>query len=419
MNQNRHQLRQLDDEELGISSVNQEANALVQRLRNAIFLTRLVRRSLLPAILTGILLIAWLTFELLAPRNGKDTMHPAALLLAGANLDVLLADQPWRLVAALLLHAGAAHFAVNATGTWFLSQMADNVLGSARTIVIFVAGGALSFAASAALSSTPSVGASGGVYALLGALITTAISRRRLLPEAPWRWLAGFAGLWIVMSVVFAITSRTTDTAAHAGGFLSGAFLSLAMGRRIPLFEPEPLPTPRPVLVLASLCLIAMAVSFAMSVRGMTMRADLTDPGLVQTSLPGLSLPLPSRWSFGRLRDHKCVSEPVVPTEELAMEGPLCATDPYGSILVLGRAVDVVPGVVLDSSMTAEYGLRSFIGESEGEVTRRWLVLDRRWTLAFNCYTLLATKYEGMLSLILGGMRLDPDGATYGRPTPR
>jgi hypothetical protein len=56
----------------------------------------------------------------------------------------------------------------------------------------------------------------------------------------------------------------------------------------------------------------------------------------------------------------------------------------------------------------AENGLRSFLGGSEGDVTRRWLVLDRRWTLAFNCYAILADKYDGMLSRVLGGMKLLP-----------
>jgi membrane associated rhomboid family serine protease len=404
----RYRVRRLDDRELGLPDDPLDGPALIDRLRDAVLLARLMRRSVLPAILTGVMLVAWLTLELLGPHSVSGDLHPAALLLGGAKEGALLAVEPWRLFAAILLHAGAAHFLVNAVGTWFLSQMADNILGWARTVILFIAGGAVSFGASALASGAPSVGASGSVYALLGGLITAALVNRRRLPKAPWSWLAGFGALWVGLSIVFALTTRTTDNAAHLGGFLAGAFLTLAMGRRLPLFEPEPGPTPMPLLAVTLACILALTASFALSVRGITLLADLPDPALRDTALPGLSLPLPSRWAYGRLRDHRCTVEPDAPLATLAADGPLCAVDPYGSVLVLGRAADVVPGVILDPSMMAENGLRSFLGGSEGDVTRRWLVLDRRWTLAFNCYAILADKYDGMLSRVLGGMKLLP-----------
>ncbi len=411
----RYRLRRLDDRELGLPEGPLDDPALIDRLRDALILARLLRRSLLPAVLTGTMLVAWLALELLGPRSVSGELHPAALLLAGAKENALLADEPWRLFAAILLHAGAAHFLVNAAGTWFLSQMADNVLGWARTVILFIVGGAVSFLGSALASGAPSVGASGSVYALLGGLITAALLNRRRLPKAPWPWLAGFGLLWVVLSVVFALTTHTTDNAAHAGGFVAGAVLTLAMGRRLPLFELEPAPTPLPLLTVAAACIVALAASFALSVRGMTLAADLPGPDLREVTFPGLRLPLPSRWAYGRLQDHRCQVEPGTPIAKLTSDSPLCALDPYGSVLVLGRAADVVPGVILDPSMMAENGLRSFLGSSEGDVTRRWLVLDRQWTLAFNCYAILADKYDDMLSRILGGMRLS-SATAGGRP---
>lgn len=406
MGDERQKLHELDDEELGRAPREPDAAPLLEKLRDALLLARLVHRSALPAVLTGVMLIAWLALELLGPRSVSGGLHPAALLLAGAKDDALLAREPWRLLAAILLHAGPAHFLVNAAGTWFLSQLSDNVLGWARTVVLFILGGVASFGASALLSRGPSVGASGSVYALLGGLIATAVVRRRELPRAPWPWLLGFAGLWVLLSVVFAFTTATTDSAAHLGGFLAGAALTLLLGRRLPLFEPEPGPAPRAIRAIAALCIVALAASFTLSLRGMTLHADLPDPGLEESSFPGLRLPLPSRWTYGRLRDHRCVLAPEASLADLASDGPMCALDPYGSILVLGRAMDVVPGVVLDPSMMAQHGLRSFLGEAEGDISRRWLVLDRRWTLAFNCYAILADKYDGMLARIVGGMTL-------------
>ncbi len=406
----RHQLQPLDDEELGLPKDRPDAPALLARLRDAILVGRLLHRSLLPAVLTGTMLVAWLAIELLGPRTVSGRLHPATLLLAGASDQALVPLEPWRLLAAILLHAGAAHFLVNAAGTWFLSQLADNVFGWARTVVIFIAGGAASFLASALASDTPSVGASGSVHALLGALIVAAVWNRRRLPAAPWPWLAGFCVLWAGLSIVFALTTRTTDNAAHLGGFLCGALLALAPGRNLPLLDPSPGPTPRPLLAIALLAIVALASAFSLSIRGVTLNADLPSPGLREVSLPGLRLPLPTSWAFGRLQDRRCVAVPGADPVALALAGPLCARDAYGSVLVLGRATEVVPGVVLDPSMTARHGLRAFLGESEGDVTRRWLVLDRRWTLAFNCYAVLAGKYDGMLSRILGGMRLSPEG---------
>ena len=73
-----------------------------------------------------------------------------------------------------------------------------------------------------------SAGASGAVFAVIGALIYVVIVNRGRIENFTTRQLILMAGL----SLYFGVTSTGVDNAAHFGGFLCGFLLGLLLYRK-------------------------------------------------------------------------------------------------------------------------------------------------------------------------------------------
>jgi membrane associated rhomboid family serine protease len=127
----------------------------------------------------------------------------------------------WRLLTPVLLHAGTLHLFVNMLSLWFLGPFLERALGRARFATLFVVGAmggsALSFAFNA--PNIQGVGASGAVFALVGALIP--IYRRLNLEIGPVLAM-------IAINAVFGFVVSGIDWRAHLGGLITGLALGLA-----------------------------------------------------------------------------------------------------------------------------------------------------------------------------------------------
>lgn len=137
--------------------------------------------------------------------------------------DVLgIADgELYRLLTPVLLHGGPVHLFVNMLSLWFLGPFLEQALGRARFITLFVIGGIGGSAVSFALGAPniASVGASGAVFALVGALVP--IYRRMRLNIAP-------VVVMIAINAFIGFSYPGIDWRAHLGGLLTGGLLGLA-----------------------------------------------------------------------------------------------------------------------------------------------------------------------------------------------
>jgi membrane associated rhomboid family serine protease len=178
---------------------------------------------------------------LLQLATGVSPLDPGAptLIAWGGNLPLFtLTGDTWRLATAMFLHGGVIHLGLNMLALAMTANRTADEYGSARMLVIFVAGGILASCASAlwaerhaALAQpvalvTVSVGASGAVMALFGALLVALLvtpPRFMALPpdERPgnvdWRLVAVVAA-----NVALGFVIPHVDQAAHIGGLLAG-----------------------------------------------------------------------------------------------------------------------------------------------------------------------------------------------------
>jgi membrane associated rhomboid family serine protease len=143
----------------------------------------------------------------------------------------VLRGQIWRCLTSVFLHRDAVHLASNCGAMAVLGWALAGRWGQGRAAWLFLCGGALGGAICLLRPGMHShVGASGAIFALLGALVALKIGDLRggatLLRREVLR-LVGFVALALLSGV-----GPRTDWLAHAGGFVAGLALAPRIGRR-------------------------------------------------------------------------------------------------------------------------------------------------------------------------------------------
>jgi rhomboid protease GluP len=150
----------------------------------------------------------------------------------------VLAGEWWRLFTASFLHAGLPHLAVNGYALFAIGPTVEELYGRAGLLLIFLLGGAVGFAASTLFVAAPSLGASAGLFALLGVLLGFALRSRRQMPPRAFRAVVTQIGGVALLNLAVGVMASFIDNAAHIGGFIGGLVLGL-------LLRPRPRPQPR------------------------------------------------------------------------------------------------------------------------------------------------------------------------------
>jgi rhomboid protease GluP len=141
------------------------------------------------------------------------------------------AGEWWRLFTAMFLHGGIGHLAVNGYALYMLGRFCEDVFGALRYFVTYVAGG-LAGALASTLNTQQaglSVGASGAIMGLLGALIVVLILRRGSWPETWRRALLWNLVLLGAIQIFIGFQLPMVDNAAHVGGMLGGGAAALVV----------------------------------------------------------------------------------------------------------------------------------------------------------------------------------------------
>jgi len=129
--------------------------------------------------------------------------------------------QWYRLITVVLVHASLLHIASNMYSLWMFGNLLEGIFGTARFAVIFVISGITASTASVFLGphNAYSVGASGAIFGLLGALLV--VGKRVGLN---YQSLVSV----IVLNLIITFSVPGIDWRAHIGGFIGGAIVAYA-----------------------------------------------------------------------------------------------------------------------------------------------------------------------------------------------
>ncbi len=158
-----------------------------------------------------------------------DVFSPYVSL--GANFGIYTIDgEWWRLLSYQFLHLGPLHLLFNLWALAAVGPVAERLYGSLLYATFYLLTGVIAGLASMAWHpDLVSVGASGAIFGLFGAILGALLLRRNDLPAVLWRPLLRYAALFAFLSLISGMNNAMVDNAAHWGGLLAGAALSLVL----------------------------------------------------------------------------------------------------------------------------------------------------------------------------------------------
>ena len=122
----------------------------------------------------------------------------------------------WRIVTSGFLHDGLFHILVNMLSLYFVGSALEPAIGRANFIAVY--GASLLAGAFGALlfePMAPTVGASGAIFGIFGALIVVARARGISI------WQSGL-GVVLVFNLAFSVSVRGISIGGHLGGLAAG-----------------------------------------------------------------------------------------------------------------------------------------------------------------------------------------------------
>jgi rhomboid protease GluP len=140
----------------------------------------------------------------------------------------ILAGEYWRLITPIFFHASLLHVFFNMYALYNVGRQIERPLGYARFLMIYFFSGVAGGLASFLFTPSYSLGASGAVFGLIGALAVFLFRHKRLL---------GPVGRSMFYNVIFIIVmnlaisfSPGIDLWGHIGGLTAGAVLAWLLG---------------------------------------------------------------------------------------------------------------------------------------------------------------------------------------------
>lgn len=142
---------------------------------------------------------------------------------------VLQDGQWWRIFTSAFLHNGLIHIGVNMISLWSLGRFIEYIAGPAKMLLIYfvslVASGlGVVFLTSPAFANVGTVGASGAIFGLFGALFAVGLK----LGKPGAELVKANIGL-LVLNLIITFTVPAISWQAHLSGLVAGFLLTLAI----------------------------------------------------------------------------------------------------------------------------------------------------------------------------------------------
>ena len=194
-------------------------------------------------IIVAVTVITFLVMQFLEKSVTQGTFygHTTQFLLEHGALHKpgVLSGEWYRLITHMFLHADIWHLGNNMLILFCLGNALEHYTGKISYVVIYFFSGILAGLGSVVYNTdnTVSVGASGAVFGVVGAMAWLVVRNKGRLP--------GFTGprmlIFVLMSVYAGFADRGVDNAAHIAGLIAGFLLAILIYRK-PEAETEVVP---------------------------------------------------------------------------------------------------------------------------------------------------------------------------------
>ncbi len=177
-----------------------------------------------PIITSGIIAINILIYLFMVLTNSYDQIINKYAVYGPY---IIRYGEYYRLLTGAFLHANVFHLAFNCYALYIIGSQIESFMGKYKYLVIYLFSAIGASLLSVVISKNPSIGASGAIFGLMGALLyfgyhyrvyLGTVIKSQIIPLIVINLLIGF------------VLSDSIDNFAHIGGLISGVFITMAVG---------------------------------------------------------------------------------------------------------------------------------------------------------------------------------------------
>ena len=236
----RNRIEQILDEELLVrQELKQRESDYSPKAYAPVYQPPQKKYKLLSPVNTVIILLNLLVFILTyyTPVFGgtENTLSNGAL----SWYKVVKGREYYRIITSMFLHADLSHIFNNMLVLFFIGDNLERAAGKLKYLILYMGGGILAGITSIGYNMwkeynqlsegiTVSIGASGAIFGVIGAMLLIVIVNRGRLEDISTRQMVFF----VVLSLYGGIANTQIDLAAHVGGFLAGFVLAALIYRK-------------------------------------------------------------------------------------------------------------------------------------------------------------------------------------------
>lgn len=179
------------------------------------------KKAVITPVFMGIIIFSFIFLQKMQGDNIE------LLINLGAKVNsLILAGEWWRLITPVFLHGSILHLGMNMLAMYYIGQDIERFYGKWRYVTIFflsLLGGSI---ASFVFNTSVSVGASGAVFGLFGALLYICFFYKDRISPVYRKNIFTL----IAVNIVFGFLMPGIDQMAHLGGFIIGYLSGVALG---------------------------------------------------------------------------------------------------------------------------------------------------------------------------------------------
>ena len=136
------------------------------------------------------------------------------------------AGEYYRIITGMFLHGGIFHLLFNCYALYIIGSQLESFIGKFKYFIIYFFAGISGSLFSMMFSNTPSVGASGAIFGLMGSLIYFGYHYRVYLGNYVKTQLIPL----VIINLIIGFSASNIDNFAHIGGLIGGTLMTIGLG---------------------------------------------------------------------------------------------------------------------------------------------------------------------------------------------
>ena len=171
--------------------------------------------------LIAINILVFIALNIYSIKSGTDYNRLLSIFGQKDN-SLIISGEYWRFISSIFLHGGITHVALNCLSLYMVGVFVERSFGHLKFSVVYFIAGICGSILSFMFSTSPSVGASGAIFGLMGALLYFGLQRPAL-----FRVYFGYNVIvTIVINLIYGFSTTGIDNFGHIGGLIGGFIAS-------------------------------------------------------------------------------------------------------------------------------------------------------------------------------------------------